>query len=98
MGLLLIMLAGLQYRLWFAPGSLAEQQRLELQVIEQTAVNSKLRARNEAIEREVVELQNGTDGIEQRAREQLGLIRKGETFYLVVEKDAQEPNKPSVNR
>lgn len=92
------MLAGLQYRLWFAPGSLAEQHRLELQVIEQTEVNSKLRARNEAIEREVLELQNGTDGIERRAREQLGLIRKGETFYLVVEKDAPEPNQPAVNR
>lgn len=98
LGLLLILLAGLQYRLWFAPGSLAEQHRLELQVKEQTAVNNKLRQRNEAIEREVLELQNGTKGIEQRAREQLGLIRKGETFYLVVEKDAQDPNLPAVNR
>jgi cell division protein FtsB len=98
LGLLLILLAGLQYRLWFAPASLAEQHRLELQVMEQTKVNSKLRARNEAIEREVLELQNGTKGIERRAREQLGLIRKGEIFYMVVEKDAPEPNKPAVNR
>jgi cell division protein FtsB len=77
---------------------LAEQHRLELQLQEQTAVNSKLQRRNEAIEREVLELQNGTKGIESRAREKLGLIRKGETFYLVVEKGAQEPNKPAVKR
>lgn len=95
LGLLLILLAGLQYRLWFAQGSLAEQHRLELQLLEQTDINRTLRARNAVIEREVLELQSGTKGIEQRAREQLGLIREGETFYLVVDKDALGPNQPA---
>ena len=94
MGLLVVLLGGLQYRLWFAPGSLAEQHRLELQLQEQTEINRQLRERNAIIEREVLELQSGTKGIEQRAREQLGLIREGETFYLVVEKEATEPNRP----
>ncbi len=94
LGLLLILLGGLQYRLWFAPGSLAEQHRLELQVQEQTEVNRKLRERNAVVEREVLELQTGTRGVEQRAREQLGLIRKGETFYLVVDEEPTGPNRP----
>ncbi len=39
------------------------------------------------LEREVLELQTGNSGVEQRAREQLGLVREGETFYQFVEKD-----------
>jgi hypothetical protein len=39
------------------------------------------------LEREVLELQTGNRGVEQRAREQLGLVREGETFYQFVEKD-----------
>ncbi|MBT4518613.1 MAG: cell division protein FtsB, partial [Halieaceae bacterium] len=74
-------------RLWFAPGSLAEQHRLEQQIDQQTAINRQLRERNAVLEREVLELQNGNAGVEQRAREQLGLIREGETFYQVLEED-----------
>jgi len=94
LGLLLILLVGLQYRLWFAQGSLAEQHRLELQLREQTEINRQLRERNAVVEREVLELQSGTQGVEQRAREQLGLIREGEIFYLVVDKDTLAPNQP----
>jgi len=93
--LLLILLAGLQYRLWFAAGSLAEQHRLELQLGEETEVNRKLAERNAVVEREVLELKNGTKGIEQRAREQLGLIREGEVFYMVVDEYTAEPNQPA---
>ena len=65
-------------------------KRLELQVQEQTAINRALEARNEILEREVLNLQNGNDGLEQRAREQLGLIREGEVFYQFVEKDERD--------
>lgn len=82
---LLILLGVMQYRLWFAEGSFAEQHRLELQVEEQTRINAELQARNAVLEREVLELQTGNKGVEQRAREQLGLVRKGETFYQIVD-------------
>ena len=91
---LLLLLAVLQYRLWIAEGSLAEQRRLERQVAEQTGVNQQLRERNAVLEREVLELQSGNKSVEQRAREQLGLVREGETFYLFVEdKAARSPDK-----
>ena len=91
LAVLLLILAVLQYRLWFAEGSLAEQRRLELQVEEQTRINNQLLERNAVVEREVLELQTGNKGVEQRAREQLGLVRKGETFYQVVEDPAPRP-------
>ncbi len=84
---LVALLAVLQYRLWIAEGSLAERHRLELQVQERTAVNAELRERNAVLEREVLELQNGNESVEQRAREQLGLIREGEVFYQFLEED-----------
>jgi cell division protein FtsB len=83
-GLLLLLLV-LQYRLWIAEGSLAERHRLERQIEQQKRVNEELQARNAALEREVLDLQTGNKGLEQRAREELGLIRDGETFYQFVE-------------
>jgi cell division protein FtsB len=90
---LLLLLGVMQYRLWLGEGSLAEQHRLELQVEEQTLINSELTARNAVLEREVLELQNGNKGMEQRAREQLGLIREGETYYQVVDSPKPDPEK-----
>lgn len=90
LGALVLLLLVLQYRLWIAEGSLAEQHRLEQQVVEQEAVNVELRARNAVLEREVLELQNGTAVVEQRAREELNLVREDEVFYQFVDKDAAE--------
>lgn len=84
---MLLLLVALQYRLWFAEGSLAEKHRLQQQVQREEAINSELRARNAVLEREVLDLQSGNDGLEQRAREQLGLVREGEVFYQVVPSD-----------
>ncbi len=88
---LLLLLGLLQYRLWIAEGSLAERARLERQVAEQTRVNEELRRRNAVLEREVLELKTGSAGLEQRAREQLGLVKEGEVFYQFVERDPSLP-------
>jgi cell division protein FtsB len=92
---LVLLLGLLQYRLWFAEGSFAEQHRLELQVEEQTRINAELQARNAVLEREVLELQTGNKGVEQRAREQLGLVREGETFYQIVDTPEAASNQAS---
>jgi len=90
---LLILFGVLQYRLWLGEGGLAERHRLQQQIEEQARINEQLRARNAVLEREVLELQTGNEGVEQRAREQLGLVREGETYYQVVEdpKPDREP-------
>ena len=86
---LVVLLLLLQYRLWFAEGSLAERQRLQTQVEEQKEINRQLRERNAVLEREVLELQSGNEVVEERAREQLGLIREGEVFYQFPAEDEQ---------
>jgi cell division protein FtsB len=82
---LLLLLVYLQFRLWFGDGSLQEVWQLHREVEEQREENVRLRERNDALDAEVRDLQQGLDAIEERAREDLGMIREGETFYQVVE-------------
>lgn len=90
LAILLVLLVVLQYRLWIAEGSLAEQQRLSRQIRQFTEENAQLRDRNAVLEREVLELQSGNAGVEQRAREQLNLVRDGETFYQMADDETEE--------
>lgn len=83
--LLVLLLAGLQYRLWFADGGLVEVQRLQRAIERQEARNDRLRERNRALAAEVRDLKQGLDAVESRARSELGMVREGERFYQVVE-------------
>ncbi len=83
---LLVLLTGLQYRLWVGEGSLAHIAELEHKIVLQRADNDRLREQNRVLDVEVKELKTGLDGVEERARKELGMIKEGETFYMVVEK------------
>jgi cell division protein FtsB len=83
--LLLLLLVYLQYRLWFGDGSLQEVWELHREVEAQRVENLQLRERNAALEAEVRDLQQGLDAIEEHAREDLGMVKEGETFYQLVE-------------
>ncbi|MGD2138284.1 MAG: cell division protein FtsB [Gammaproteobacteria bacterium] len=82
---LLLLLAFLQYRLWFGEGSLVDVWELGREVEAQQAENEKLRERNAALDAEVHDLKQGLDAVEEHAREDLGMVKDGETFYQVVE-------------
>ena len=94
--ILLCVLVMLQVRLWTGPGSIADIVRLENAIAEQDAANASLQERNSVLMEDVSDLRNGLDSIEERARNELGLIREGETFYLIVEDDpnARRPEVP----
>jgi len=83
--LLVILLVYLQYRLLFGEGSLQDVWELHQEVEFQRQENIELRERNAALEAEVRDLQQGQDAIEEHAREDLGMVKEGETFYQVVE-------------
>jgi len=83
--LLVLLLVYLQYKLWFGEGSLQDVWQLHQDVEFQRQENSELRERNAALEAEVKDLQQGFDAIEEHAREDLGMVKEGETFYQVVE-------------
>ncbi len=83
--LLLVLLGWLQYRLWFGNGGQREVESLQQQVQRQRRDNSGLQQRNDALAAEVEDLKSGEAAIEERARNELGMIKPGETFYRVVE-------------
>lgn len=77
----------LQYKLWFGDGNMRELWRLQTAIEEQKKENEKLRERNTALEAEVQDLKQGLEAVEERARSELGMIKKDETFYQIVEDD-----------
>ncbi len=82
---LLLALAGLQYRLLLAPGSLFEVQSLRQQVTREQATVDGLTERNGQLAAEVADLRTGLTAVEDRARTELGMIKPGETFIRVIE-------------
>ncbi len=84
-GILFALLLLLQYQLWFGNNGLLRGWQLEQKVEQQQAENEKLKERNKALEAEVRDLKQGMEAIEERARADLGMIKKDETFYQVVE-------------
>jgi cell division protein FtsB len=86
---LLVLIALLQYRLWFGDGNLREMRRLQERIVELTEEGEKRRQRNAALEAEIVDLKEGTDAIEEYARRDLGMIKEGETLVQII--DAAHP-------
>ena len=81
------MLMVLQYRLWVGEGSLAELYLLKEDIELQKAELQLMRRRNQALQAEVNDLKKGLEAIEERARNDLGMIREGEIFYQIIESD-----------
>ena len=75
---------GLQAELWFSDEGYRKTLNLRDAVAEQRALNESLRNRNAALDAEVVNLKQGRDAAEERARTDLGMIGTKETFYQVV--------------
>lgn len=75
---------GLQAQLWFADDGYQKTIKLRAAVAEQRDLNESLRERNGALDAEVINLKQGRDAAEERARTDLGMIGEQETFYQVV--------------
>ena len=87
--ILIVILAGLQYRLWYGDGSFAEVWRLHHAVEAQKDENAHLAERNAALEAEVQDLKQGLEAVEERARAELGMIKEDEVFYQIVEPEGK---------
>lgn len=90
--LLLCLLSLLQYRLWLGDNNLSEYVVLQGQIAAQEQSNGKLIARNQILKEEINDLKSGTQAIEERARNELGMVKEGETFYRVVGSELPELN------
>ena len=74
----------LQYRVWLSADGVREVARLRQGVVAQRAENAQLTERNRQLAAEVRDLKTGMDALEERARSDLGMIARNETFYQVV--------------
>lgn len=74
----------MQAQLWLSEGGYRKTMKLRAAVAEQRTMNERLRERNAALDAEVVNLKQGVEAAEERARTDLGLIGSKETFYQVV--------------
>ncbi len=82
--LLLIVFSLLQYRLWFGKNSVPDYLTLQEDVIRQQLANEKLKQRNKLLYADTDDLKLGTEAIEERARNDLGMIKKNETFFRLI--------------
>jgi len=84
--LLIGILLGLQYPLWLGDGGVLALWKLKQEVAAQKLENSGLKERNLALEAEVHDLKEGYEALEERARAELGMVRRGETLYQIIER------------
>ena len=93
-GILIILLIGLQYKLWFGDGGLSEVVQLSKELESQKEKLRLLEERNLILEAQVLDLQNGLDAYEEKARNDLGMIKQGETFIQLIpaEKSSDDAN------
>jgi len=83
-----LLLLILQYRLWFDDSGVIANRALERQIDALQQSNEKHAADNHALLNEVVDLRTGNALLEETAREELGLVKEGETFILFAEPDS----------
>jgi len=81
-GALFALLLALQVRLWLSEDGYGEIVRLEEQVRSQTLENQRLKERNSQLDAEVEDLKGGFAALEERARSDLGMVGRDESFYL----------------
>lgn len=77
----------LQAELWLSEDGFRKTVELRAAVSDQRALNASLKARNAALDAEVINLKQGLEAAEERARTDLGLVGERETFYQVVSRD-----------
>ena len=82
--ILITLLVALQYRIWSGHGSVPEVMELEAMKAAQLEENKQLEERNLTLAAEVMDLKDGLEAIEERARSEMGMIKKDETFYRII--------------
>ena len=82
---LLLVLIGLQYKLWMGDGSVLQWMQLQKKLTLQQEKNQQLEARNRVIEANIRELHSGEQALEEQARFELGMVKEGEVYYHFID-------------
>jgi cell division protein FtsB len=81
--LLLTLLVILQYQLWLSPNGFAKSLRIKQAIAQQKNKNEVLEKHNATIKADISALKQG-QSVEEHARSDIGMIKKGEVFFQVV--------------
>lgn len=82
---MLILLSMLEYRFWFGADSLFKTVKLRREIAAQEQEFAQLARRNRDLLSHVQQLKADHAAIEEQARNELGMVRKGEKYYQVVD-------------
>jgi cell division protein FtsB len=86
----------LQYPLWLGKGGVLRLWDIEQQIVMRSGTNDRLKARNTAMDAEVSDLKKGLDALEERARSELGMIRRDEVFFQILDRNTNSNVKVPV--
>ena len=81
---IVIVLVTLQYSYWTSRSGHFAVRELQQQIESEEEYNRKLMQRNQALRRQVIALRQGTEPIEALARRELGMVKRGEDFYVIA--------------
>lgn len=95
---LVILIAALQYPLWFGKGSWLKVWEVDQALAKQLEENRRLEARNAALEADVKDLKTGYEAIEERARSELGMIKQDEIFFQLLDDRRPATADATLNR
>ena len=91
---LVTLILALQYPLWLGKGSWLRVWEVDRELSKQKEVSQKLKSRNASLDADVRDLKQGYEAIEERARSELGMVKRDEIFFQVLEENKQvlKPN------
>jgi cell division protein FtsB len=90
---LVVLIAAIQTPLWFGQGGWLTVRELDDRLQTQREANERARARNATLEAEVRDLKQGFEAIEERARHELGMVRRDEVFFRIMETGPLAPRR-----
>ena len=88
---LLLVFFALQYRLWVGEGSYAEVVHLRNEITLKKQDLKRMQQENRQLRAEIDDLKSGLAAIEERARNDLGMIKENEIYFQIVDSVSEEP-------
>ncbi|MBS4096662.1 MAG: cell division protein FtsB [Sulfuricella sp.] len=95
---LVALIVALQYPLWLSKGSWLRVWEVDRELAKQKEVSQKLKARNASLDADVRDLKQGYEAIEERARSELGMVKRDEIFFQVLQDSRQAPKQEDKNK
>ena len=82
--LLVLFLVMMQVNIWLTKDGYSRVAEIKELIQDQQKENNEMVSRNSQLKEEIEDLKDGYSAIEEKAREDIGMIKEGEEFYLLT--------------